>query len=70
LEGVATSTVYFVSGVTGTSTVTVGSPLVQEQTANVSIVTTFGTAGENRNHAEFESGRVRLFLKIWTPGND
>ena len=63
-----TSTTYFVTGATGTSTV--GSPLVNEQTANVAIVTTFGTAGANRNHAEFESGRVRLFLKIWTPGND
>jgi hypothetical protein len=67
---VATSTVYFVSGVTGTSTVTVGSPLVQEQTANVAIVTTFGSPGVSRSLSELESGRVRLFLKIWTPGND
>lgn len=70
VEGVATSTVYFVSGVTGTSTVTVGSPLVQEQTANVAIATTFGSPGVSRSLSELESGRVRLFLKIWTPGND
>jgi len=68
--GDATSTVYFVTGVAGTSAVTVSSPIVNEQTSNVAIVTTFGTAGVNRNHAEFESGRVRLFFKIWTPGMD
>jgi len=57
--------------VTGASgTVTVASPIVNEQTANVAIVTTFGTAGADRNHAEFESGRLRLFFRVWTPGMD
>ena len=65
-----TSTVHFVSGVSGTSTVTITGAPLNEQTNNVAIVTTFGTAGENRNHAELESGRVRLFFKVWTPGMD
>jgi hypothetical protein len=64
-HGVATSTVSFVSGATGTSTLT--SPLVQEQTANIAILTTFGTAGENRSHSQLESGKVRLFFRVWTP---
>lgn len=68
VAGTSTSTTYFVTGATGTSTVS--SPLVNEQTANVSIVTTFGSPGVARALSEFESGRVRLFLRIWTPGND
>jgi hypothetical protein len=67
VEGVSTSTVYFVSMASGTSTVTLASPLVQEQTANVAIVTTFGTAGDNRSHSQLEKGKVRLFFRVWTP---
>jgi len=64
-HGVATSTVYTVTAATGTSTLT--SPLVQEQTADIAIVTTFGTAGDNRSHSQLEKGKVRLFFRVWTP---
>jgi len=64
--GIVVSNVTDAAVVTG---VTVTQPL-SEQTANVVITTTFGTAGSDRNHAEFESGRVRLFFRIWTPGMD
>jgi len=67
-EGVATSTVYFVSGATGASTVTIASPLVQEQTSDIAIVTTFNELGGTLySHSQLASGKVRLFFRVFTP---
>jgi hypothetical protein len=68
VEGVATSTVYFVSGATGASTVTIASPLVQEQTSDIAIVTTFNALGGTLySHSQLGSGKVRLFFRVFTP---
>jgi hypothetical protein len=62
--GESTSTVYFVTGASGT--VTVASPLVQEQTSNIAIVTTFGSMGDY-SHSQLAKGKVRLFFRVFTP---
>lgn len=61
-----TSTTYFVTGATGASTVTIASPLVQEQTANIAIVTTFNTLGDY-SHSQLAQGKIRLFFRVFTP---
>ena len=66
VAGEGTSEVYFVTGTTGTSAL--ASPLLNEQSSDISIITTFGTAGDDRNHAELESGKVRLFFKVLNLG--
>ena len=63
--GTATSTVYFVTG--GSGTVTIASPLVQEQTSDIAIVTTFNTLGDY-SHSQLAKGKVRLFFRVYTLG--
>jgi hypothetical protein len=64
--GTSTSTVYFVTGASGA--VTVASPLVQEQTSDIAIVTTFNELGGTLySHSQLGSGKVRLFFRVFTP---
>ena len=66
VTGTSAEDAYVVDGATGTSAL--ASPLLNEQSSDVSIITTFGTAGDDRNHAELESGKVRLFFKVLNLG--
>jgi len=66
VAGTSTSTVYFVTGASGT--VTIASPLVQEQTSDIAIVTTFNALGGTLySHSQLGSGKVRLFFRVLTP---
>ncbi len=66
VAGTSTSTVYFVTGASGT--VTVASPLVNEQTSDIAIVTTFNALGGTLySHSQLGSGKVRLFFRVFTP---
>jgi hypothetical protein len=53
----------------GTATVTLASPLLNEQSSDVSTVLTIGSPGASRKLSEFDTGRLRVFLRILQPGS-
>jgi hypothetical protein len=47
---------------------TIASPLVNEQTSDIAIVTTFNALGGTLySHSQLGSGKVRLFFRVFTP---
>lgn len=67
ITGVGTSSTYFVSGVSGSSAVTVASPYMNDQTANGALVLSVSAPGADRVPNTLDRGKARVFFRLLGP---